>query len=605
MAVDIRPMVKSLYIVDKNLGTRKLSECITPPQQRVLDSVQDDLNAGKPVRKRILKARQMGFSTIVQGLMFTWAFLHPRMRGLVVSHEQRSSEHLLGINRFYWDTFFAKDAYTSKSAAVNKLAWKETGSQLTITTAASLGSARSQTIQFLHASECGFWKDPETLLTGLNQSIPRSPMSMVFHESTANGVGNWWHRACNSARENDDEFDFLFFGWWEHPEYRASLIGLAGELDKVFVYQDDEERTVAKYLKSHGMDATEIKDRLLWRRIVIATECLGDIEKFHQEYPTTPEEAFISSGKNVFPINHLRAAYDPKSGTTGDLVTQNGRITFIPNERGPLRVFNRPNPDRSWGNYIIGADPSFSVGGDYSCAQVLNRNSWEQCAVYREKCDAVTFGERLDQLGRWYNDAVIAPESTKAGGATIGVLKARNYPNVWIHQKVGNIRSQMDNSYGWVTNWQTKDEAIGNLQKAIYDASLPQNRDMGLGLCIHDAHTYTEMKEYVVLEGKGTYGNSDGTEHDDTVMALAIAQTVMLYEMGNLLGGGSGEPQYANLDRLPSPTRSPMEELLNEYGVEQGMTSAGDFQMKRPGPSHWLDRDGDDDMYAGSEFEGG
>lgn len=600
---DIQPMVKSLYIVDKNLGTRRLGDCITPAQQRVLDSVQADIDKGKPVRKRILKARQMGFSTIVQALMFTWAFLHPRMRGLVVSHEQRSSEHLLGINKFYWDTFFAKEAFHSKSAAVNKLAWTETGSQLTITTAASLGSARSQTIQFLHASECAFWKDPETLLTGLNQAIPRSPMSMVFHESTANGVGNWWHRACNTARQGDDDYDFLFFGWWEHPEYRASAIGYSNLLDAPFRYQDDEERTLAKFLKTRGMDSAEIKDRLHWRRITIATECLGDIERFHQEYPATPEEAFISTGKNVFPVNYLRAAYDPLSGTTGDLVSSNGRITFMPNERGSLRVFKEPNEDRSWGNYVIGADPSMSVGGDYACAQVLNRNTWEQCAVFREKMDAATFGERLDMLGRWYNDAVLAPEATKAGGAAIGVLKARNYPNLWIHQKVGNIRSQMDNTYGWVTNWQTKDEAISNLQKAFYDASLPQNIEMGLGLCIHDQHTYTELKEYVVLEGKGTYGNSDGTEHDDTVMALAIAQTVMLYEMGGLLGGGSGEPQYANLERTASPIRSPMEELMGEMGVEPGLGATADHMTERPRPAHWLgDGGGQEDMYEEGGF---
>lgn len=604
-------MVLELWVADKRTNRlRQLKDVITPMQQRILDSVQHDIDRGKPIRKRILKARQMGCSTIIEAILFVMAFLRPRMRGLVLSHEQGASEHLLGITKLYWDTCFWHDAFREKHVATNKLSWEETGSLITISTANSQFAGVSRTIRFLHASECGLWRDPEIMLTGLNQAIPRAdPLSMIFHESTARGVGNWWHKAWKRAVAHDDEFDALFFGWWEDPSYRASLIGHADDLNLRFQYADDEERTLARFLRTQGFSPADIKDKLIWRRLIIADECLGDIEKFHQEYPTTPEEAFVSSGKNIFPIQYLRAAYEPESGTTGDLIWRNGRPEFVPNPRGSLKVFVKPSADRAFGNYIIGGDPASPLtlaqtSKDYVCAQVLNRNTWEQCAVFREKMDAATFGEKLELLGRWYNDALIAPEGAHAGSSTIGVLKTRNYPHIWIHQKAANVKGQIDNSYGWVTNNQTKDEAISNLQKAVYDAyENDQNGIKGMGLVIHDEHTYTEMKEYVAIEGKGRYGNSDGTEHDDTVMALAIAYTVMLYEMGDLLGGGSRQPNHAALQLGVRPEFSRFEEQMGELGVREGAVMVEQHKMRRPGKSPWMDMGNEaESMFDESEW---
>lgn len=608
MATDIRPMVRRLIIVDKNMQFRTLGSSMTPMQERILESTQADLDAGKPVRKRILKARQMGCSTITEGILFTLAMILSNFRGLVASHEQRSAEHLLGITNTYWDTFFAKQVFTPRHAAVNKLGWVENRSLLTVTTAKAVASARSQTIHFLHASECAFWADPEKLLTGLNQSIPRSPLSFVFQESTANGVGNWWHRACNAAERGEDDYDFLFFGWWEHPDYCASAIGRADLLSLPFVFESDEERALYRFLRRRKFDDTTIKDKLHWRRIVIATECLGDIEKFHQEYPTTPEEAFVSTGRNVFNLEWLRTVYEPMIPDTGRLRPKpNGGVEFLkdpPNTRspGPLRVYRYPG-DRSFASYVIGGDPSWAATGDYACAQVINRNSWEQVAVFREKIDAATLGEQMVLLGRWYNNALLAPESTKAGGATIGAIRARGYTNLFVHQKTGNIRGQQESSYGWVTNMQTKPEAISNVQKALHDAYLPHNRSRGFGVRIHDRQTYTEMKEYVVVEGRGMFGNSDGTDHDDTVMAYAIATTVLMYSNGDI-DERPDEPRV-----LPkSPEVTAMEERLGELGVGEGAVMRqledGTTGMMQPGPAPWLEWDDSQSMFETNIVDG-
>jgi hypothetical protein len=607
MGTQIRPFINRLYIVDKDAKLSRLGDVMSPAQDRLLTSVQESLDRRQPVRKRILKARQMGFSTMVEAIMFTIAMVVPYTKGLVVSHDQDSAEHLLTMTHTYWDEFFGRAAYTQKSSARNRMGWDETKSLLTITTAKTSGSARSRTLHFVHGSEVAFWQNPERLLTGLNQALPRSnPLTFFFQESTANGVGNWWHRACNASMEGEDEYDFLFFGWWEHPEYAASMIGRADLLDAPFVYIDDEERTLYKYLKARGFQDWVIIDKLHWRRLVIATECLGDIDKFHQEYPTTPEEAFVSTGRNIFPIEWLRAAYKPMFPDTGSIIPDpRAGYRFLRDPEtvmkpGPLSIYKYPDTSGT-SSYVIGGDAGWTAGGDYACAQVINRDTWEQVATWREKTDANTFGEVMVLLGRMYGNALLVPEANRAGGATIGAIRARNYSNIFIHTKEASWRGTPDGLYGWQTNEQTKQIAISNMQKAFYDAGQPANAERGLGIRIHDQHTYRELKEYVKIDGKGGFGNSDGTDHDDTVMALGIGLSAIMHEAGMGLGGGRSEPAYNRL-RVKGPEVAAMEERLGELGVAEGGVVGVDGGYTPAGRSDWLD-DGGGDMFGANAWD--
>jgi hypothetical protein len=546
------PWLLRLHVLDRFTGqTVPLGSVINYSQLKLLEQVEADLAAGRPVRIIILKARQMGISTIVEALMFTMALMMDNFRGLVVSHESDSSRHLLSMTRTYWSTFWGQELWTPSSNAQNRLGWVETNSDIHITTARNLGGGRSQTLRFLHASEVGFWdRDPETLMTGLNQSVPRSPGTFIFLESTANGIGNYFHSTWKEAERGKNMYTPLFLGWWEYPHYTAWAIGKGDEVSRPLVFLDSEERILAKFLKSKGMDASEVKARLIWRRDVIATECLGDINKFHQEYPTTPDEAFIATGKNVFDKKRLDKIHHPDVDTwTGRLIETNGRIEFQHDNLGPLKVYRRPSKNRSSGQYVVGADPSRALEGDFACAQVLNRRTWEQCAVFRDRnTEPWTFAEELIKLGRWYTEAIVACETTGGGAGTNGVLLNREYPNIYIHRKTGDIKGQMQTTYGWVTNAQTKPEVIGNLKSAVNEAAKPENLEHGYGLKLHDHETYSEMVNYVTLDGRGQFGPADNSGHDDTVMALSIALTIAFYEP--LEGSGREQPRDESLPSL-------------------------------------------------------
>lgn len=544
---DILPFLSRLHIVSKIGEDLQFGDVMTWPQRVLIDHVNADLNNNTASRYIILKARQIGISTAVEGIMFTLAMSRPNFRGTVLAHQITSSQHLLGMTRYYYETFWARDAYPKRYAAQNQLAWGGTNSHLRISTANSVESGRGLTPHFLHGSEVAFWKDAETIMTGLHQSIGRDPGTFIFLESTANGVGGYFHDTWQRAMANDIRYTPLFFPWWAHPSYTATAIGL-GDLARAFVFADDEERFLWNFLSkprlvngTHmpALSREEIASRLVWRREILATECQGDLNKFHQEYPSTPEEAFIATGSNVFALDRLAKIYEPMpNARVGRLYNENGKIRFIEDAGGPLEIYVPPGN----GHYVIGGDAQKAVaasamtsGTDYCCAQVIDRRTWEQAARLRGRWDQNSFGEQMLMLGYYYNEAILAPETGIGGPGVAAHLAARGYPRIWRHRKGNKMPGVVDNVLGWISSAQTKPQAIGNLQSAIFDATDPRALALDVGIRIHDEITFNEMRNYVVLID-GSFGNAGGkTSHDDTVMALGIALTVTKFEAANLV----------------------------------------------------------------------
>lgn len=538
--IDLKPFIMRLYVVDKALGVKQLKDIIHPAQLDIIELVNECINERKPCRIIVLKARQIGMSTIIEAIQFTLSFLMRRMRGLVLSQDLDNSEHLLSMTQNYFDTFFAADAYTQKNRSAKTLSWVETGSSIRITTANNKNSGRGRTLHFLHASEVGFWDNAETLMTGLAQALPPIPNTFIFLESTANGLGNYFHKTWEAACSNDIDYVPRFYPWWTHPEYKGSQLKLppiAGALD-------DEEKKLVKLFKNppkarwnsfkcEPLDSEEILDRLIWRRYAIRNLCEGDINRFHQEYPATPDEAFLSTGQNVFPAEELDQVFDEENPRVGEMVREGEKVRFQASHRGHFKLYREPVPGHK---YLVAGDPKRATIGDYSCAQVIDRHTWEQVGVYRCKTsDPPSFGQMMMNIGKYYNTALLVNELEGGGTGVVAVMQAQGYPYIWRHKKAERFKGQIDNTYGWSTNYRTKSEALGNLLKCIRDQTIT----------IHDRDTYAELKNYVSLAG-GKFGNGEDTDHDDTVMALSIGITVTIYESHEIVSEMDNEPSTFN-----------------------------------------------------------
>lgn len=491
------PWLEKLTIQTKDLVTERIrfDGDYAWAQVPFVQLFERQYNSGKPVRLIVLKARQLGISTISQGILFNWCFLHPGTNALVLANETVTARSIYNKTKMFWNTWPFRPLYHTQTLTRQETMWSETGSSIQIATARNMNAGVGRTIHALHASECALWENAETLMAGLNQTIPNRHGTFVILESTARGIGNWFYDQWEAAINHESEYIPVFFPWFKHPEYRVDVPIL--KVTDLTV----EERDYYKL----GCDLAHLE----WRRWAVPNQCNNDYDYFKREYPAFPEEAFQRTGTNVFAIDRLGDCYEPIDGARGRIELHGQRARYIEDRNGPLRLFHWPGRDAQ---YVIGGDPSYTTEGDQACIQVLNRRTFEQVAVWHGKIDAVHFADELVALAMYFNKALINVEIEGPGYGTISSLVRIGYPNIWQHRWADRAQGKVSNSLGWSTTFNRKHWAIGDLKWAVADASIT----------IHDQVTFNQMRNYVV-KPNGEMGNNSNVGYDDAVMALAIA----------------------------------------------------------------------------------
>jgi hypothetical protein len=520
------PRLKRLTILDNRGEIVRFTP--NAGQLRLIQEVEDQFADRKRARVIVLKARQIGFSTAIEGLGYALCDIFDNYTGLVMAHDRDTAQSILTMTKRFWANDPFKPLRTLRTDSKADLEWSESGSQIKVATAGNREAGRGTTKRFIHQSEAAFYTDPKRTMNALRNAIHPVPSTFMAIESTANGVGNQFHTEWELATSGESDIKPLFFPWHHHDDYCASAIGIS---PTITTYDEDE-----RVLNRLGIS----DDKLAWRRWKIR-DIGGDLLQFHQEFPTDPEEAFLSTGQNVFPGDLLRDHYEPLGGYRGLLLEQGGGMKFVPSVDGSLLVYKAPSRDNDFGEYIIGADPTHTTRGDYAVATVLNRRTLEQVAMLRLRCDPVEFAKHLYRLGEYYHYAIIANETEGPGNLTVGVLNGMGYPNVYLRQsKLDKTPGKLTGEqWGWSTSLQTKHIAIGFVLNALSASSF----------LIHDATTYREMKSYVTL-GNGGYGNGDGSENDDTVMAIAIALAAHFTDAPPLMYGGEARAQRQQLTSI-------------------------------------------------------
>jgi len=522
--IQLKPLVYQLKIQTKDRRIARIGDVINWAQEDLLNEIETQINENNgSIRVIILKARQMGLSTIVEAVIFVLSVLYDNFQSMIISHESDSAEHILNMTKRYWDTYLFKDMHDEKYSARKQLSWSDLESNIAVATAKNTNAGRSKTLHALHASEVAFWDNPKALVSGLRQSFPSFGITMIALESTANGIGNYYHEQWVEAEAGRSEYKAKFYPWHLHPEYTLSYVPASEQRKYKAVSNPDEDELT---LRSMGVNDA----RLLWRRYAIANLCGGSVDTFKQEYPATPHEAFLQTGRNVFRLQDIMKHYKPMPGVRGKLIDKpDNTVEFIRDAKGPLKIFRMPAKDINWGVYQIGADPTHTTVGDYACGQVISRRTLEQVAVFRRPMDPTKFGEEMARLGRFYNWAQIAPEKEGPGYATVGYLVGSGYPNIYESQKVDKTPGKVNHDvFGWGTNNSTKHLAISTVV-AFLSEEVQSFGGSEFGVVLHDEDTFEELKSYVI-DDKGNFANGSGAKFDDTVMAFAIALTTHKFE---------------------------------------------------------------------------
>jgi hypothetical protein len=241
------------------------------------------------VRAVILKGRQQGCSTYVQGRYFKKVITSRGKKAFILTHEADATKNIFEIATRFYDNLEDGLCPKADTSTSKELHFKNFDSGYVVGTAGNKGVGRSQTIQLFHGSEVGFWPHAEEHAKGVLQTISNAPGTEIILESTANGIGNYFHGKWKTARSGESEYQAIFIPWYWQDEYALAMPGFSCT---------EEEEELMKYYSKNGLTLAH----LAWRRakIMESKDFEAGLELFKQEYPFNSTEAFLNPIANVF-----------------------------------------------------------------------------------------------------------------------------------------------------------------------------------------------------------------------------------------------------------------------------------------------------------------
>lgn len=476
-------------------------------QTRLDKIVEGQYLATGKVRVIILKARQMGLSTWVGGRLFSRVSQRRSKRAIVITHHAKSTAALFDMTkRFYKllpDILRPHDKYNN----AREITFDQLDSSYFVGTAGSDTIGRGETITHAHVSELAFWpkSSAKANFSGLMDAVPNEADTEVYIESTANGVSGLFYDQWQEAVAGRSGFIPVFFPWFIEDGYREKP-------SEGFQRSPEEHRLV----ELHGLDDAQ----LMFRRIKISEK---GVDLFKQEYPSTAEEAFLTTGRPVFHPERVQEMTDAARAEFSPEVT--GALTWEPlhrkaleghtwedHPRGELLIYREHDFSET---YYIGADVAQGGGGDSSVAAVTDSRR-QLVAIWRcNRTDPDVFGTALYHLGKMFNEAKIICERNGPGALTNHVLvKTHLYPNFYTEISLDKLRETETEHIGFLTTEKSKPTVINKLVAEIRERTID----------IFDPTTLSELRSFIVTE-TGKLEAEKGC-HDDTIIALALSNHI-------------------------------------------------------------------------------
>lgn len=522
----------AFYIVDKKRNT--VPFFLNDVQQDFIRQLER-LGTKKPYF--VLKGRQQGFTSVITAIQLAFAIIRKNFSGFTMADRTDNTMAIFNDKaRVVFDRLPDRLKPSAKFNSRNELFFDKLNSSWRIATATDQ-VGRSRTLNFVHFSEVAFYEcSLADLQAGIGEAITADAIQV--YETTANGFNQakelWDSGACNN----------LFYEWWRSPEYRS----------EEYQYLDTDDGWLIerkKVLADLGCD----KEQITW----YCKKYDGYLDKnlIKQEYPITPEEAFIASGYSIFDMDKIAnrmAAVSGKKWRTGqfryrtvgkpiivdgDKVGEEWIITDIRFEEradGCIQIHDEPKTksDRD-GNvisacpYVIGGDTAGS-GIDYFTAKVLDNTNGHTVATLRvQHMDEDVYAEQMYCLGKYYNDALIGIEINYSIHPTRVLQTKYRYPRMFMRERLDTSSDKVELQAGFETNRNTKRVILQELVAAFRDDPSIE--------C--DMETLREMSTFVKKDN-GKQEAIDGA-HDDLVMALAIAHHCR------------GQQSYAWETKVPEP----------------------------------------------------
>ncbi len=547
---------------------------LTYPQRKFVERLESLRKQDKPIRLVMLKARQWGGSTTSQIYMAWLQLVHKvGLNSLIIAHQGTGSDEIKDMFdrmiKAYPIEMLHKlgEAYApneSKMVGVGKSGSiyrvPQRNCKIKIGTAERPDSCRGGDYNLVHLSEVGIWKAtdgkrPEDIVRSACKGVLYQPYTMIIYESTANGVGNFFHREYIDARDNPhSQFRSMFVAWFDIEQNTLPIDNI-------------EEFAATLYENRNNTNEPSNREESgrylwwLWQRgatleginwYIIERAGVQTHGEMAAECPSDDVEAFVNTGASVFDkyrVEPLRkACRDPRK--VGDIYAGEDEgegalqgVRFREDHQGQLWIWDMPDaPDPQnivLDRYLTVVD----VGGrsnkaDWSVVVVYDRfamiDGGKPCVVaqWYGHIDIDLLAWKAAQIAAFYDNSLLVIESNTLethdrerdvdGDQSHYVLNQIKdvYPNLYARrQSEEDIRQGLPRKYGFHTNVSTKPMIISNLIKVVREGMYIE-RDQR---CLNEMLVYEKKQN-------GSFGAVQG-EHDDLVMTRAIGLHICFNEM--------------------------------------------------------------------------
>lgn len=465
---------KELFISTKVGELRPL--ILNEAQIYLHERLEKQLSEKGHIRALVLKGRQQGISTYVEGRFYWKTSFRRSVRAFILTHLQSATDDLFSMVDRYHHNVSDELRNPAEASNAKELKFSRNDSGYKVATAGTKAIGRGSTIHYFHGSEVAYWTNASTHAAGALQAVPRKNQTEIILESTANGIGGYFHEQWQKAESGESEFIAIFIPWFWQSEYEmeppANFKPSADEAFYMANYDLRIEQVYWMHVKNIELHGTP-----------------GEIGwLFLQEYPFCPADAFQSSGEDKICKPHRVAAA------------------------------RKNKVDRQEGAHLMGVDPA-RYGADRSSWIHRNRRraygleSFTKLSVTELAAKVAREIERCDQMGDPV-DAVFVDE-VGLGAGVVDSLRAMGYDRIVIPVNAGskadapdeyvNKRVEMWDLMGL---WLDEDVEIPDVDSLHADLIAP-------------TYTYNGIRQQKVLESKEQM-KKRGVRSPDEAEALAL-----------------------------------------------------------------------------------
>jgi hypothetical protein len=454
------------------------------PQRLVWQQMVEMMAAGRSLFLLVLKARQLGISTLFAAWISWRVWREKDVKAIVIAHEVKLLEHIIGMQRVAYDHYPDIQGIRPRLRKGNhgntiprgELYYADRRSGCVLHVAKNL-DPRGLSAPIIWESEKAFFPDAATLDGALLPQLPslgtpERQRCSFFSESTPYGQNYFYEEymscePCYPAQRTwedyqsgkiESETKALFLPWMVH--YQRDFGGYAIECPadlRLTKAEREEQKRLSKIRRDYdGQDVT--REQMYWRRIMINDKYKGDDERFNMEFPSDDVSCFLMYSENAFRevIPYLQDcvnqaddraiqawAKPPRSRkVTGavkgrmsyelpqrESVECEGRLKNVRFEEGPgpLTVWEPPEEGE---RYVCFLDPCNGIpGGDNAVIQVLAVRRARQVAEWADVVNPVKAVDMLCAIGTWYNTALINAEINIHGYTILNRANERMYGN--------------------------------------------------------------------------------------------------------------------------------------------------------------------------------